>query len=173
MIRHLFYFLSLALLISCGNLSKNTIQQGDIKFNNGIVNGEDIYKTLRFGRTSWYSELTLIFDTLVTKVTEENPYFGWFSTYMQNKVKQCPSFYVVLYYSMDSSRISEREYLTRWSRLGMTEYLINSFSRNLKAHPDYLTKSMDLYKIRGFCSEKELSEIQIEFPGYHSTIVTN
>lgn len=166
--------LSLQLLSSCGTVTKNTISQGDYELSTGHL-GQKVWDTdLVFNRTSWFRELSMVYDLYLTKVDPKDPFFAWFSQDEKNKISTCSSFYVSLSYSLDNRLVSHSFVEDRLGKLGLKPMNIHNFALHLKMHPDFLRNSLNLYKIQGFCKQGLFAskKLPIQLPGHEPVSLT-
>lgn len=159
---------SLILFFSCTSLSKNVVKRGSLYLRGGVYNSSSWKDNIRFERISWYKELSLEFDLLITHVSKDSPFYNWFSEReieFQNKFNKC---YVMAAYNMDDDNIPQSLLKEQLSQMDFEMFSLVDFGRHLKMHPNYESLSLQLYKIIGAC-RKPLSSKRfvIRFPGFN------
>ncbi|MDD0853924.1 hypothetical protein HBN50_12500 [Halobacteriovorax sp. GB3] len=160
---------SLLFLISCTNLSKNIIKEGEFTLKRGVYKTSQWDESLEFKRISWFHELTLQFDLLITKLDDDTRFRKWLSPSEKALLADCRDHYLVLSYHLDSDKISKRMLFSDMERQGYKEYLLPNFQRNIKLHPDFELLSLQLYSLNLLCSKEEKSkDLSVTFPGYKS-----
>ena len=124
---------------------------------------------LEFKRISWYQELSLVFDVLITPVSDTSPFQNWFSAGEKRMIAPCKDFYLVLTYALDEKKISEGTFRDQMAKLGYDQWALPDFSAYLVNHPDYERLAMKLYHLHGFCRVSEKAEqgpLVIRFPNF-------
>ena len=167
--------LSVLLLGACSNysnLSKNLIKNGTFILKGGVKN-KKVWKTdLHFNRVSWYHELTLFFDLLHTKLESNSPFNSWLSSSEKEIIEDCTDHLITLSYALDSQKISHKDLVNQLSDHGYKEFILPTFFRNLRLHPDFDQVSFNLYKIHGFCRKgPKKGELFLNFPGFEENII--
>jgi len=161
--------ITLLALCSCSNLSKNLVKEGEFSVKSGVHHNLKWNENLEFNRYSWYHELTLLFDVMVTSLDEQSPFFNWFSTEEKIMMEKCDDVMIVMTYALDSKKISRRMLLNEIEKFGYEEVLIPTFSKALKLHPDHEKQSLQLYKTTALCHKGESDKrekVSIRFPSY-------
>ncbi len=164
-----FSLLILLLLYSCSNLSKNLVKEGEFSIKSGVHHNLKWDENLEFSRYSWYHELTLLFDVMVTSVDEKSPFFNWFSTSEKVQMEQCDDVMIVVSYALDSKKISRRMLSNEIEKFGYEEILIPTFAKSFNLHPDHEKQSLQLYKTTAFCHKGEADKrerVSVRFPSY-------
>ncbi|WP_372654001.1 hypothetical protein [Halobacteriovorax sp.] len=154
---------------SCSLTGRNIVQENDFELTGGSV-GEKIWKDdLELKRISWYQEMTMVFDVLLGEISEESPFYNWFSTSEKVSLKQCSNSYLALYYSSSSNVITKRSFLKQAKDQGYDQFVMNNFASALKLHPQYVTNSFQLYDVAILCSKsKREGPLRIEFANYRT-----
>jgi hypothetical protein len=145
------------------------VKEGSFSIKSGVHHNQKWGEDLEFSRYSWYHELTLLFDVMVTTVDEKSPFFNWFSSDEKAVLGKCDDVLVVMSYALDSARISRRMFLNEAERYGYSEILIPSFSKAMKLHPDHEKQSLQLYSTTALChkgEENKREKISVRFPSY-------
>lgn len=158
----------IALLFSaCSNLSKNIVQDGTFPIRNGVYADKSWKEDLIFKRYSWYHELTLQFELLITNISPQSGFNFWFSKDELSQFNNCKDARVVLAYSLDTKLIPYSSLYTELERNGFMKFELIEFKRNLIQHPDSVMNSLRHYHVFGICRKNnELNPIKIAFPGY-------
>ncbi len=163
------------LIVSCGNLTTNLVDEESFYLRNAFVEGEKVNAEFKFQRYSWYKEMSLAYDMMLTKIDSGSKLYGWLSESSKKDVQQCSEFYVGLLYSLENKYISHRNVTKQMDTQGGEEQVIPDFYQNFKNHPDYEAKSLQLYRVRGFCFKNPITkDIVLKLPGYRNvTVIKN
>lgn len=154
-------------LYSCTSLSKNMSKKGTLSLYGGVFQDSHWKEPLRFNRYSWYKELSLVFDLLVTKVDEKSPFYKWFSNTEKEYLEKCVEWYVSASYVMDNKRIGSSDFKDQYTKSGFERFALSSFKKHLVMHPNYETLSLQLYDVYGLCRKAPSeNEFSISFPGF-------
>lgn len=167
-------FVLLFIVSSCSNLSKNFTKNGDFTLRGGKFQNTQWNDLLVFDRYTWYHEVTMLYDLIVTRIDPRSPFYDWFSNGEKKTLAACSDAYVVIDYSLDSERISHKMMENDAKRAGYEKIALQSFKSHLKLHPDVEELSLQLYDISGFCYKGELSsreKIFVRFPGFNEVSV--
>lgn len=165
---------TLLFLTSCAsNLSKNFIKEGSQSIRGGYSKNVKWDTRLEFKRYSWFHELTMMFDLMITDLDENSPFYNWLSEDEKADVAQCNRFQVALIYSLDDRRISKKDFLIQLEEQGHEQLLLSHFTSNFKLHPDLESMSLQLYDIYGFCKKgiDSKSEISVLFPSFSNLMI--
>jgi len=170
-----FLIFTTTILSSCSHYSKNLVTSGKVTFKEGVYSDQKWKGKLRFERTSWMQELTLLYDVLWSPIGENSPYFAWFSNDEKEIIKGCDQFFVALRYSLDAKRVSHSDVRNTIEQNGLNEIIVNSFSKNLKSHPSWLPYGLNQHKVSGFCQKGNLKDDQIvvTVPGYNKEYLSS
>ncbi len=162
----LFAFL---LTTSCSLTGRNIVQENDFELTGGSV-GEKVWKNdLKLKRISWYQEMTMVFDVLLGEISNESPFYNWFSTSEKISLKQCSKSYLALYYSSSSDVISKKRFLKQVKLQGYEQFIMNDFQSALRLHPQYVSNSFQLYDVAILCAKSEIEgPLKLEFPNYRT-----
>lgn len=164
----IFLILSLVLLASCSNLTKNTVKEGRYVVRNGAFANKQWDEDLNFQRTSWYHELTLQFDFMMVPITPQSSFNFWFSKTELEDVHKCGDFRVALAYSLDTKAIPYSLLNEQLEMAGFKKIELIEFKKHLFQHPDSEMNSTRLYQVYGLCREsKDLKPLTINFPGFN------
>lgn len=159
-------------VISCSNLSKNTVDEGRFLLRNGTFADKVWKEDLIFQRNSWYHELTLSFDLMTAHVPPQSSFNFWFSKDELDSIVKCSDFRVVLAYSMDTKEIPYSSLYAQLEGAGYTRFDLLEFKKHIMAHPDAQLNGLRLYHIFGICKkEKDLKPLIINFPGYSEKLL--
>lgn len=167
-------FLSLAFCLlfssSCANLSKNFVKEGSLALRGGVYQSTSWNDRLQFNRTSWFQELTLIFEVLSTDGKEVGPFESWYSTQEIQQVRACDKFTVILVYASDSGKISESSFFSELRAQGYERISIPEFGSHLRMHPDFERLALHLYRPYGLCLRQSFTAESVpptlSFPGF-------
>lgn len=159
--------LTILVLSSCANLSKNTVQEGTFIVRNG-TEGEKIWKeNLNFKRVSWYHELTLQFDFMLASIAPQSSFNFWFSKDELEVIGKCEDFKIALAYSHDTKIIAYSYLNKQLESSGYKKIELISFKKQFLQHPDSEMNSLRLYQVYGICrSDKIDKSLILSFPGY-------
>ncbi len=161
----------LAILISCGNMTKNFVKEGDALIKGGTAGAEPWSDALVFQRLSWYSELNLMYDVFLTKMDKNSPFWQWYSESEVRRLNKCKNVYVSITFSLDSDRISQQMFYNQILSDSLSEVITNDFDLALSNHPDYNKFFLSLYKIKTLCSTREIGDIAIKFPNFRTRVL--
>jgi hypothetical protein len=154
-------------LLGCSNLSKNMTEEGTFYLSNGTFAEKTWKEDLKFERYSWYQELTMQFDLMVTKISPQSGFNFWFSKDELATLNSCADARVVLAYSHDTKMIPYSSLYDQFDKSGYTRVELLEFKKQLLQHPDSLMGSLRLYHVLGFCKKSTTAnQILITFPGY-------
>lgn len=157
--------LSVLFLSSCSNLSKNMIKHGDFYINNGRGNNEVWKEDLKLKRFSWYSELTLLFDTMYGEIDDSSKFINWFSQDEQRRLASCSKKFLTVNYSLDD-RITHQMYENSLKEYGYEKVVAQNFEKSLRSHPDFSEHILSLYKISIFCAKSPSTKVMVSFPSF-------
>lgn len=163
----------LLLSVGCSSLSKNSVKTGAARFTGGVYKDQSWQTEIGFARYSWFNELTLLLDVLVTKVEPFDPFYQWFSVLEKEMMRDCADFKVAMVYALDPSRLSEREFLNQAADVGYQRVPLPQFRSYLRMHPEYDRQSFQLYSVYGLCqkrgasAELEGSKIPVAMPSFN------
>jgi hypothetical protein len=157
---------ALVFTFSCSNLSKNTIQQGELPIRNGVFQNQEWKEDLILNRYSWYHELTLQFEVLIGKIPEQSGFNFWLSKDELSEISKCQNFYLMLAYSHDTKNIPYSALNDQLDKSGFKKMELMEFKRNLWQHPDANMNSLRLYQVFGVCKKDNLKPFRISFPGF-------
>lgn len=160
------------MIISCSNLSKNYVEEGNLYLKNGTFADKVWNENLVFQRTSWYHELTLGFDLMLAHVTPQSSFNFWFSKDELDSVAKCADSRVVLAYSLDTKEIPFSTLYEQFERSGYTRFELFEFKKHVLAHPDAQQFGFRLYQIFGICKmSSDQKPLIINFPGYSEKLI--
>ncbi|MBL6990823.1 MAG: hypothetical protein ISR65_13645 [Bacteriovoracaceae bacterium] len=170
----LFYLTIVTLLATCSHSSKHSIQKGTFTLDGSVYNEQHISKDLSFNVTSWYQELTLLFEVQLSRINHDSPFFKWFSSYEQKIVRSCTDFLFTLSYSLNPRKISQEMFLKQMDKNGYQKILIPQFMAVFKMHPEFDKRALGLYKAYGLCKKSKIlgkNIVKIDYPGFVETQV--
>lgn len=164
--------LMVLLLNSCAttSLSRNLVKSGTFELRGGVADKTRWETPLMFKRTSWYQELTLVYDLMITEIDNRSPFYKWFTPREIDSIKSCKRFYTLLVYSQDYLKIDHVHLRGELAKVGLVEVVITDFANQVRLHPDFEQFSLKHYKVKGFCAEREVEsrDIYVSFPGFNS-----
>lgn len=167
-----FFVLVSLFSISCSNLSKNIVQDGQLLLRNGTYNDKQWKEDLAFKRTSWYHELTMQLDVMMAKITPQSSFNFWFSKDELDTVVKCSDARVVMAYSLDTKDIPYSSVYEQLELAGYTRFDIKEFKKNLLQHPDSQQYGFRLYHVFGICKKtKDLKPLIMNYPGYLEKLI--
>lgn len=160
-----FYFL---FIVSCSHISNNFISKDEIHLKGGTSHDRQWNDHLIFQRTSWFKEITLLFDTLIAPIDLNSPFSNWLSNENKQHLSECSKGYYALIYSLNHDFVSEVEFLNQIRGKNLKILYFPRFKRILQLHADFTKNSLDLYRFYIFCSKKNGAshDLQISIPGY-------
>ena len=174
MFRTSLVFLIISFLSSCSNLSKNFSKTGDFHLRGGKFQNTEWNSVMSFDRYSWFHEVTMLYDLIVTRVDPRSPFYDWFSNGEKKTLASCTDAYLVIDYSLDAKKVSKKMLENDAKRSGYEKIVLNSFKNQLVNHPDVEEMSLQLYDISGFCYKGELSsreKVIVRFPGFKEVVL--
>lgn len=159
-------------IISCSNLSKNYVSDGKLLLRNGTFAEKMWKEDLVFQRNSWFHELSLSFDFIMSRVPPQSSFNFWFSKDELDTIVKCSDFRVVLAYSMDTKEIPYSSLYGQLEAAGFTRFELPEFKKQILAHPDAQLNGFRLYHIFGICKKQhDLKPLIINFPGYFEKLL--
>lgn len=161
----------IALLFSCGNMTKNFVKKGDAYIKGGTAGEEPWTDSLKFQRISWYSDLNLMYDVFLTKIDQKSPFWQWFSESEARRLNQCHAVYIMINFRLDSDRISHSMFYKQVLSDDLQDIVTNDFDSALTNHPDYNKFFLSLYKTKTLCASREIGDLKIHFPNYRARIL--
>ena len=156
------------LLLGCSSATKNQINQNQFFIREGSYQNTKWSDNLVFKRTSWFQEISMLFDVLSSEINSSSPFFEWFSAFEKSEIQKCEHFVLILSYHLTDTRLADGMFVRELKKSGYQVIEIPHFKDNLKLHPDYLNELLEHYKIRGACrkTSSDQSGLIISFPGY-------
>ncbi len=169
------FYLSLVFLIlsSCSSYSLNKTKGSNFSLKGGVVGNKKWSDSLKFKRTSWYKGTTMFFDVSIASLDKNSPFLNWLSSAEVRERASCKHFYLVLSYAHDPELISNKSFLLKLIDQGYSRVSLNSFSKNLKLHPEF-SYLFNNYSIYGICHpgpisiKKNKPSLMVSFPGFTS-----
>ncbi|OUR96342.1 hypothetical protein A9Q84_08275 [Halobacteriovorax marinus] len=156
-------------LSSCSFTKRNLVQRDEFEIYGGSAHGKSWDDSLTLKRASWYLEMTMAFDLLVTEIDDSSEFFNWFSTSEKVAINKCKKSYLAIYYSNDNDYISKKDFLANVKKRGLDEIVVNGFVSAFRLHHQYVLNSFKLYKTSVLCSRDTThKEFIIEFANYPS-----
>ncbi len=163
----LLLFLAGGFIVSCSNLTKNTVREAGFTIKNGVVADKKWTEDLRLNRLSWHHEMTLQFDLMMGNILPQSGFNFWFSRSEQSLIDKCSDFRIVMAYSQDTKYIPYSYLNDQIKNAGFQKIELTEFKANLLQHPDSELNSLRLYQIFGICRiEKSPKPLIFNFPGY-------
>lgn len=154
--------------VGCTNLSKNTIKEGTLLVKNGTM-AEQVWtrENLNFKRYSWYHELTLQFDVMISEVSPQSSFNFWFAKDELLVAQKCGDFKIVMAYSYDTKIVPYSHLNKQLELSGYKKIEIPEFKKQLLQHPDSEMNSLRLYQVYGICrEERNHSVLKLSLPGF-------
>jgi hypothetical protein len=171
----IFHFSILILFtMSCSSLSITTIKEGSLTIEEGRYGELDWNEDLKFKRTSWYYELTLLYDFLIAEIPIHSNYRRWFTATESISANSCGKFYIAGVYASRDKRVNQNDIWKVFDTNKVKFINVNGFYKNLSFSEKFITNSFGLYKFWGICVESidEQIDMEISFPGYRSKQIT-
>tara|TARA_R110000868_G_scaffold42895_3_gene144687 strand:- start:29232 stop:29756 length:525 start_codon:yes stop_codon:yes gene_type:complete len=166
--------ISFILLASCANLSKNQVLTENFKLRGGQFANQRWDDSLEFTRLSWYTELTLVYDLLTTKLDEKSRFWLWLSNAEKQTLAACDDYYIVIAYSQNPKKVSHTMFKEAAFQSGYRSVALNQFSNYLELHPDFAQNSFHLYNVFGLCLDKKMAnreDILLQFPNFKEVVL--
>ena len=163
----------LCFLISCSSLSQNMIKEGELRLKGSYINNQSTSDHLVFKRFSWYQELTLNFDLLISYVSKESSFYQKFAASEQGILKSCKAVYIAFTYELDSKRLARSSLLNQFTNNGLENTETPRFQREIRMHPDFTEESLQLYTSHVLCANSDKINISLNFPGFPLTQIRN
>ncbi len=95
------------LLIGCSSSTKNQIMHNEFFIREGNYKDKKWSDNLVFKKTSWFQELSMLFDVLTSEISPRSPFFEWFSKFEKSEIKKCEHFILILRYNLSDTRLSD------------------------------------------------------------------
>ncbi len=160
------------LMVGCSNLSKNMTKSGTFVVRNGNYADKTWKENLSFERYSWYQEMSLQFDLMITRMNSSSSFNYWFSADELKQVNECNDFRLVLLYTLDSKRISHSLFFEQAEAANFHRFELMTFKKQLLMHPDSSENSLGLYQVYGLCKKtKDLRPIMVNFPSFQEVVI--
>lgn len=166
--RFLFNLYLLIFLAGCAT-HQNFGFESNVAIKGGVFQDDSWTDALVFKRYSWNHDLTLYYDAYLSLINPKSPFMAWFSSGNQTLIqKNCPSFIVALLYNFDDRKISHHHLEKEMDKQGFEQVVIDQFKYYLSSHPDFEVLNLANYKITGFCSKRDSSNLKvfIDFPSF-------
>lgn len=165
-----YMFLCSLLWVSCASIhQENHLKQGEFRFHGGFDQHKSWKEPLIFKRMSWFSNINLIYEALMTSLDEKSPFFQWVSPANQKLIKrECKKFAVAIMYTDSPLMISHSQFVDNFYHNGYEDFLIPRFARMVKTHPDFARLHLKEGRVMGFCQkqQKGKKDFQIMMPGF-------
>ena len=158
-------------LSGCSNVSTNQVSKGVFVLRDGYFRGRFQVAQLPFKRFSWFKEANLIYDVRIANIAEKSPYFHWFSQQTQQDIRECPRFYLALFYAKSPKYISHRSVEVQLEAQGAQLLSIPTFWHSLKMHPAFERQALKAYRARGICFNQSPPAIILGLPGYPYQVI--
>lgn len=165
---------SILLISACANLSKNQTLTEDFVVRGGKFGNQTWNDSLHFKRTSWYAELTLVYDLLMAQIEEQSPFWQWLSVSEKQTLLACKKHYVVVAYAQDSQKISHSQFKAYAAEAGYSSVALPQFANYMRLHPDFNQNSFHLYTVFGLCldnSSPKRENISLQFPNFTEVLI--
>jgi hypothetical protein len=165
--------LTTQLTTSCGSLSQNFVKTGKLKLNGGMQERAKWEDSIVFDRYSWFHELTLMYEVMITDYKLSSPFTKWFSKSQKETISECSSFKILMIYTLDSAKISKRSAMASLEKNGYKQIAITDFKDSLRLHPDVENLSLQLYDIYGYCKKTPAmgDPIAVNVPSYPEVLI--
>ncbi len=147
-------------------LSKNEVLKSNFKLVGGVGARRVWDDSLNFKRISWYKETSLVFDILLAPISEQSPFYSWFSTTEQEQLRECKQAYIYLDYTLDSKFLSRTDVRDQLRQQGFRPVVVTNFVRELKNHPQYRRNNLSYYRVMGLCRVSSSSGMKVKLPGF-------
>lgn len=174
MVKRQLLILMVLIFGACANLSKNQIITEEFDLRGGKYANQQWDDSLTFERTSWYAELTLVYDLLITKLTPQSPFWQWLSNTEKETINSCKEHYVTVAYAQDSKKVSHSALKVSALEAGYRSFALPQLSNYLQLHPDFAKNSFHLYTVFGLCLEPERAKrenILLQFPNFKEVVL--
>ena len=159
--------------LSCSNLSSNRAVEGEFYLREGKIGEHRWDKALIFKKISWYTEMTLLYDILYTKLPEDSPFWHLFSDDEKKDLKGCSESFVVMSYELDPERMSDAQVENFVEQASFEKMALASFRETLATHPDFRRHFLHRYDIYALCRRDGGSSggILLNFPHFDPKIM--
>ena len=156
------------LITSCSSLSVSMVKEGTFTLSSGILNETTWDEKLEFKRYSWFYELSMMYDLLITPISINSNYKRWFEKSEAISANNCSRFYIAAVFSSRDRRSNSNDIWNNFNIDDLQITNVNGFYRNLSFSSSYSVNSFNLYKFWGICVKNAGGEIPIEIsiPGY-------
>ena len=143
-----------------GSSSKNFVKKGNFYLVGGRFEQLEWRDKLQFKRVSWYHELTLLFDMMLSKWHGDSKFSYWLSPAEQDIVESCHQFYLLLSYATDSGDITHSMFNQIMRNNGLELIEMPNFRTYLRLHPDFASNSLRRYQVQGLCQKDPIPKNQ-------------
>jgi hypothetical protein len=161
--------LTLSLLIGgCASSTKNFVSKDELFFKGGVYKTKEWRKEgLTFKRYSWYQDMSLLYDVLVSPIEKTSPFYSWLNESEKKWAGSCEEFYITLSYALDSKKISHIMFQNAYKQAGFEKVLLSNYSDHMRLHPKFVDHSLHLYSIYGLCRKAGAGEpFKVAFPSF-------
>ena len=151
-----------------GSSSKNFVKKGTFYLVGGRFEQLQWQDKLSFKRVSWYHELTLLFDMMLSEWKGDSKFSYWLSPAEQDIVERCHRFYLLLSYATDSGDINHAMFNQIMKNNGLNLIEMPNFRTSLRLHPDFASNSLRHYQVHGLCQKNPIpkSDRKIVLPSF-------
>ncbi|MCB9091881.1 MAG: hypothetical protein H6621_02870 [Halobacteriovoraceae bacterium] len=161
--------MGILVFIACSSMSEKKVLKDEIVMNDGVYKMKSWTEDLHFKRVSWYSRAFMEFDFYMAKIDKDSPFNSWLEGSEIDLQNSCPELFIVVSTDNFSKVLNDGMFKDQLEKNSLKEVSAPNFINNFKLHPDFVRWNMTMYKSRLFCSSKEITEVSIEFPSFHTT----
>mgnify|MGYP007063429834 CR=1 FL=1 len=160
-------FFLMTSLVSCSQLGTNVTKNGALVVNGGIHQGLSWKDKLVFKRTTWFSDLSMLYDVLIADLELNSPFLKWFYYSEREEIRKCEKFVVLGLFSSSDRKTSENEIVQQVVSREAKIVNINGFYKNLSYHPIFSKNSLNLYRFEGVCFPQAFPRDKlVHIPGF-------
>ena len=149
-------------------MSVSTIRNGELVITEGRYHNLSWSEDLVFKRTSWYYELSLLYDFLIAEVPINSNYRRWLLPGEAISANNCAKLYIAGVYASRDRRVNSNDIWRAFDTNKLQFTNVNGFYRNLSFSSKFITNSFSSYKFWGICLKNDNEQIPVKFsfPGY-------
>lgn len=161
------------IIISCSSYNaRRSVSESETVIRNGVYQDREWTDELIFKRFSWYSDATMKYDILLSKLDSKSGFSNWLET-DANLLGTCSDLYIGLFYSSLSSTQRNSYLLSQLTKQGFSQNTLLTFSSELKAHQNFIDWGLGDYKIIGLCRrDNSKTPVTISIPGFKNQVLS-
>lgn len=158
----------LVFLISCSSTTISTIKDGEFIVTDGRYNELIWNEDLIFHRTTWFYELSVLYDFFIAELPVNSNYRRWFTSSESISANNCAKFYIAGAYTSNDQRVNSNDIWNSFDTNKVKFSNVNGFYRHLSFSSKFITNSLASFKFWGICVKNidEKIDVQFAFPGF-------